>query len=32
MIRTDLDLIMNTVGASALIIKALLAIIVWGGM
>lgn len=32
MIRTDLDLIMNTLGATALIIKALMAIIVLGGM
>jgi hypothetical protein len=32
MARADLDLIMNTMGATALIIKALLAIIVLGGM
>jgi hypothetical protein len=32
MTRTDLDLIMNTMGAAALIIKALLAIIILGGM
>ena len=32
MTRTDLDLIMNTMGVTALIIKALLAIIVLGGM
>ena len=32
MARSDLDLIMNALGATALIIKALLAIIVLGGM